>query len=1500
MEMPSKTSRAATDKKSAGTHRKYRKRWGIQSCLSVFLAAVVTVTTIHSQVLFVQAENGVEEDTRTRFTFLEASSYQTDYQLGKKGTLAETLEQLPKSLPITILNADEDKEEPLPDVSGGNLTEDTEQNKDNEPPTENTGSENGKQETPDNSSGENDGVSPDENGENNGDASTDASPENGSAADSENTAGGETDSANISEDTSLQTTVSDVPIYSAPEETSAAVITSGDDSSDTPGDSAVKPGSGEDSSAPSTDSGSGADSSVPSTNPGSGEGSSVPSTDPDSGEDSSVPSTDPDSGEDSSVPPTEPAPEEDNTLKDAETDAAKNTILQAAESSQTESLPVSWSCDRYDEARDSYVFTPTWNSSLFDYAGAEEDIPTITVTFEDPFTVSNETELQQAFDNLLANPPADETPVSIVLANDISLSDTLYISTDWPKDIQITLESKMTDGSKGFSLTRGTVSDGTTFSGAMIRFGNYPTPGAAIPSPASAESSLALTLRNITIDGKKVADVGDDSSILSTDANRADAPAVISNGHLILESGARIINNYNGGTYLKDEGNAFVLDETGANVYEIPPCGGGLWVCGGTLELKNGCRIQYNTAELFGGGIYLGSGAVLRCLTEAEALTGNTANTKNTAAGNPGADLYACAGSTIYYDRTVFIPWSSFYLDEADLIPINGSEPDTTTPVEIYLHVCSDSGYTYEEVKEQIENAFGGRVTVLLPQSYMIDTTDLRNWYVYDHYDTNHWGGASIDGAPVSWQNAYREYKHRPYYGYTTRYARTTVKDNEISAWLENPPYETEYNVKYLALAPLKEHIYSRTENGRPEMSFVGYDSDPNVDFLFYDPESPGQKTVEFDVDSSKVNTHTLTGTGFLLDTGIVDDDFLSGYLLYYTYSGTSAKDVSLYKFDHISIDSLHSSTSSGISQITWTTGQTDGSSKLIGSAQQITDWKTEMSIKIKVEADKITLTQHPKNEPTTKDNTFTYTWPITSDTKLNGFGPLVAYSSHACYKASSFTYSNLRMQFTNPDDEKNLLSSLTEADFSQDGNVKRYFMNLLGESQTLNYGGNSGTGTELGNQYHEYLYMMQDEGIGLITDAETGFEEYLGPTKISQNLFEIPNPDKSADLNRLIANLQTYLSMYPTTELPQKENLVDLGLKPANITKPVGNIYLAGADNVQIERVINANTIASGYLVNVMDIACDPENESHTAKYYLRKPGDSTYWKLPLGTGTEDSEKEDSGTGSSGSESSGSENSGTESSGSESSGTENSGTESSGSEDTENHVVRSVQNIESPAARVSFHDARNAGNSAAQDTKGSITRFAPNVKGSVTRFSVPGRAADASFVITNDPIAWPSGLYTVKQEITDSSIYGYSYFTLTRDPLPVVTPGGSPEKNVGSSQSRPEIMALAGAPEVLPSDGASQPKTGDGMFPAMPVACGACTAFMLKIMLWMYDMDFEAITELKLDTVQSLISWGKGAAKPRIYLAIVALTVVITAYHILKALYENSRQFVRERLGKA
>lgn len=1388
------------------TEEKRRKktiRWGIKSCLSILLAATVTTTTIYSQVLYAQAEAGEATDSKKSFTFQTLENMKTEYVVDIKGTKAETLEKLraqglPETLTVTTQPEAAVPEPVIPDV-----------------PEEGTTDVSGN--TPDT-----DVADPDASEKTDGTEVQD--PENKPGSETEGTdPSGKTDGSEVQD----------------PENKPGSETEGTDPSGKTDGSDGQSSGNTENSD----------DSNTADTDSSEGSIAAVSVTVPDT-----IVISEP-----------EEAPVEIMTLEnDADSDVTNNnpgdnTKPDEPAGPQYFELSVTWDCDHYDEIRDFYIFTPKWDDTLYEHEGG--DIPAITVTFDEIpgiEMVTSEEQLKEALqiENLLQNLPEDGSEYRIVLGDHIALTGTLNVPA-LPDGTKVTLQSNVGEDGAVYSLTRGsTVSpdSGTPipFTGAMLNFGTLEAAQAAgdvaMPFAAGQNAGGTLTLRDITIDGKKTADISDPSS----DVNQVNAPAVISSGHLILGKGASIINNYNIGTYLLDENGQYVFDENGANIYAVPPCGGGAWICGGVLELQNGCRISNNRAQRSGGGVYLDSGAVLKYYADAESksLTGNTVSSDG-----PGADLYACAESTICYDPSLFVIYGSFYIDpDAEMIA-EGSALDKDTPIEIYLNISENSGYSFREVKEKLESSFEGQVTVLLPQTY-IDTTDLRNWYVYDHYDMNCWDAADTNGnnIPDSWEKAYREYLHRPYYAYKSSYTPVTGSD-DIPTWLKNTASASPGSLR---LARFKEHIYSRTENGRPEMTFAGYDKDANVDFLFYDPKSNGQKVVKFDVDSSKVNTHTLTNTGFLVNTGVRksgNDQLLSGYLAYYTYSpvmqdvtstdengneihtqvptGESiATKISLVKFDGVSINSLHNG--GGIGALL-NKSQTIGA--FPSNDTEKLNWDPKMSIEITVDSDQVTVKQWPKSDISAAQS---FTWPLSGNTGGNtgedvsgndtdgaaggntaytGFGPLVAYNSHACSLASSFTYSDLHMWFTNPDAEKTLMSPLMEADFSQkEGNgknVKKYYLNLLGRS-----GNKYNTmDEEMGKQYYEYLYLMQDEGIGLITDADTPFKEYLGQNG-SQNLYEITSLEGKADLNALITSLRSYLPRYSSTVLSGKVESGEVTL--ATPQKAIGNIWLMDVkDGTQVSRTLDGNRLPEYFWVEIMDISCY-HGDDVDISYSLLKPGSSRY--LPL----------------------------------------------------------------SPAS----------GGSSGEDT---------------AAFSSARGATGVSFVITHDENEWPAGEYTVRQQVGNSKIYGYSYFTLTRPTfiedipeIPPVTPPAEAVSTSASGASHGSAPVLA-APEItvpdvvrptITSDGASQPKTGDGMFPAIPVACGACTAFMMKIMLWMYDVDFDIVTEHKEEVVRSLILWGKGSARPRIYIAIVALTAVITAYHLLKAFVANSKQIVRERLG--
>ena len=76
-----------------------------------------------------------------------------------------------------------------------------------------------------------------------------------------------------------------------------------------------------------------------------------------------------------------------------------------------------------------------------------------------------------------------------------------------------------------------------------------------------------------------------------------------------------------------------------------------------------------------------------------------------------------------------------------------------------------------------------------------------------------------------------------------------------------------------------------------------------------------------------------------------------------------------------------------------------------------------------------------------------------------------------------------------------------------------------------------------------------------------------------------------------------------------------------------------------------------------------------------------------------------------------------------------------------------------------------------------------------------------------------------------------------------------------------------------------------------MPVSVGACTAFMMKLRLWLYELETGISEEKKNEILRILVGWAKGGAMIKVYMAIAATALVLTAYHLLRALDAKRRQ---------
>ncbi|MDE7135739.1 MAG: hypothetical protein K2N91_03830, partial [Muribaculaceae bacterium] len=843
-------------------------------------------------------------------------------------------------------------------------------------------------------------------------------------------------------------------------------------------------------------------------------------------------------------------------------------------------IPVQWECEEDYENTEltEYTFRPTWDSNAWFYEeGADADsVPTITVSYTGQIIteeVSTEEELAAAFAAGLKK---------ITLKADIALTETLWL----PATADIELDGQ------GYSLLRGK-SENELFIGTMISMDG---------EEYTEETYGTLTLKDITVDGR-------------TPTDRAGAPVILDCGSLILEKDAVVRNNYNYGTYPSDEEDA----ET------ILDYGGGIQVYG-KLSVTEESQITGNFADEFGGGVYLADGATLYLY--ADVIRENSVSED----AGYGADLYAARGSTIYYDSSIDMERDGFYLCEGViLICMQGKKASRTAEidrhddnVEIFISAAEGSGYDdkyLDALTKKLESEPYNYSVI--PKMAQVDTSDLRDWYVYDHYDTASqcWGSESETDAygktvPKLWQSTYGDNPKRKYYPCTEKWYNdhSGAAVYTIADWLNKEEYKNTYDG--YNLAQFKEHIYSRGT----DMTFAGYGNPAYVDFMFYDPQSNGEKVVDFDIDSSQVIPHALSGMGFLVNAG-VDNGLLYGYLVYYHYNGTSyapgGNPTNLYicKLNGVNVEKFHGGT--------WdlkTIFRNLDESTLSEAGIQIeksesipSDWGSQMSIRIKVSPTKIDIWQQTKGATADIGETESVSLGV-EDSGYSGFGPLVAYTSynHNCEVASCFTYSNIHMYYTNSmEGSQNGLQPLEYADYTQEG-TQKYFVNLFGKNFGLGYN-NIDVESYL---YQAFLKLMQVEGIALITDRETPFAEYLGESGESgSNLCEMDGNFQD-DVDALAAKIAEYIGKQTTTyiqhKLPTEEQGEDGELINATPMHAVGNIWLESAtEGGQIRGALQGNTFTGdGYKIQIRDdIAYYNEGrDKYTVRCDVIKPNGSVH----------------------------------------------------------------------------------------------------------------------------------------------------------------------------------------------------------------------------------------------------------------------------------------------------
>ena len=77
--------------------------------------------------------------------------------------------------------------------------------------------------------------------------------------------------------------------------------------------------------------------------------------------------------------------------------------------------------------------------------------------------------------------------------------------------------------------------------------------------------------------------------------------------------------------------------------------------------------------------------------------------------------------------------------------------------------------------------------------------------------------------------------------------------------------------------------------NNGQTITFYGYTAPAYKDFMLYKGATAGKKTLTFDLDTSKVNYHSMEGGGFLFNSKI-ENGYLTGYAALYIQNANDKK----------------------------------------------------------------------------------------------------------------------------------------------------------------------------------------------------------------------------------------------------------------------------------------------------------------------------------------------------------------------------------------------------------------------------------------------------------------------------------------------------------------------------------------------------------------------------------------------------------------------------------
>lgn len=281
-----------------------------------------------------------------------------------------------------------------------------------------------------------------------------------------------------------------------------------------------------------------------------------------------------------------------------------------------------------------------------------------------------------------------------------------------------------------------------------------------------------------------------------------------------------------------------------------------------------------------------------------------------------------------------------------------------------------------------------------------ITADDESLWNIYDHYYSPTYEASDKSDSDKLSLLELAGRVGQPFYYYKESSTGDMFGGNNNKFYTS--PYEGTDSVNFR-----DKHIYVDGQR----ITFLGYSNPGYNDFMIYPNNSTGDKTIEYSVYLDGVDTHTLDGAGFFINSfisGSGDEATVNGYLIYYKYSGFAGdltESLNLYKLDNVNVNDLHEYEYEDIMSIYGVS--------LVEDKGNVVTKVSGTSVKdIKIEIINNKLHFYEKDGEKADD---IYHEVDSLSSQLintgNGFGPYVDYTSHGCTVLTKYTYDNLVMK---------------------------------------------------------------------------------------------------------------------------------------------------------------------------------------------------------------------------------------------------------------------------------------------------------------------------------------------------------------------------------------------------------------------------------------------------------------------------------------------------------